>query len=136
VLGTFGLEGAYDRLRRFGDLGPLRELENAKYLGSPFPTHDGCNTLLRATTALCDQVEQGALEPGEAARRIFGHLGAADFIPPPLRLHKPDNHFFHATPARMARTVAWARTAAPADISTTVTSALRGFALERVPTRG
>jgi FADH2 O2-dependent halogenase len=136
VLGTFGLEGAYDRLRRFGDRGPLLELENAKYLGSPFPTHDGCNALLRATTALCDQVEQGSLRPGEAARRIFGHLGAADFIPPPLRLDKPDNHFFNATPARMARTVAWARTTAPADISKTVTSALRGFALERVPTTG
>jgi FADH2 O2-dependent halogenase len=132
VLGTFHLQGIYDRLRRGGDTGPLREMEHAKYLGSPFPTHDGCNELLRTTTAVSEQVESGAMTPQDATRRLFAQLSAADFIPPPLHLDKPGNHFFHATPARMARTVAWARTKAPADIAGTVTHAMRGFAMERV----
>jgi len=136
VLGTFGLQTAYDRLRRFGDVQPLLELENAKYLGSPFPTHDGTNDLLRASTAISDQVEDGTLEPREASRRIFDLLGRADFLPPPLQLDRPENHFFHATPPRMARTMAWARTKAPAHIAGTISGAMSAFAREHVPGRG
>jgi len=136
VLGTFGLQTAYDRLRRFGDVQPLLELENAKYLGSPFPTHDATNELLRASTSISDQVEDGTLEPREASQRIFDLLGEADFLPPPLQLARPENHFFHATPPRMARTAAWARTKAPAHIAGTITGAMSSFAREHVPGRG
>ncbi|NHD15969.1 MULTISPECIES: tryptophan 7-halogenase [unclassified Actinopolyspora] len=135
VLGTFLLEGAYDRLRRTGSDRELRELENAKYLGSPFPTHVGCNELLQRTTDTCREVEAGELGSGEASRRIFADLGDADFIPPPLGLAERSNKFFHATPPKMARSVRWAMTRAPREMREIVTGAIGGFVRERVTRR-
>ncbi|TNM30763.1 FAD-dependent oxidoreductase [Streptomyces sedi] len=132
VLGTFHLQGAYDTLRRTGSDRALRDLESAEFLGSPFPTHRGCNQLLRTSTELCLAVEAGEAKPGDVAAELFGALRGADFIPPPLGLDQPRNHFFNATPPRMLRTLKWARTKAPADISATVTKAIGGFAREHL----
>lgn len=131
LLGTFGLQRAYMALRGSGDDAALRELENAKYLGSPFPTHDGCNELLRANTALCTAVDAGEMTATDAADRIFDMLRDADFAPPPFGLGDPSNRFFNATPPTMARTVHWAHNGAPRDIGQLVTGALAAFAKQR-----
>ncbi|OZM83066.1 NAD(P)/FAD-dependent oxidoreductase [Pseudonocardia sp. MH-G8] len=136
VLGTFMLEGVYDRLRRTGSDRELRDLEHAKYVGSPFPTHAGCNEMLQRTSATCQEVDRGELDAAVAAGRIFDDLASAEFIPPPLGLAQRENKFFHATPPRMARSMRWAMTSAPGDMRDILLGAVRGFARDKVAPHG
>lgn len=131
LLGTFGLQRAYMALRRTGSDAELRALEEAKYLGSPFPTHEGCNAMLRESTAQCLGVEAGEITPDDAADRIFAMLREADFVPPSFGLAEPSSRFFNATPPVMARTALWARTRAPREIGDLVSGALLAFARQK-----
>jgi FADH2 O2-dependent halogenase len=131
LYGTMQLQDAFGRLQATGSDAALRDLENAKYLGSPFPTHDGYNELLAAAAAECAAVSAGETQPGTAGSRIFARLAGADFVPPALGLADPTTRHYHPTPLRMARFVAWSRRTAPADIGSLVGSALPGLARPR-----
>jgi FADH2 O2-dependent halogenase len=128
LFGTMQLQEAFGRLRATGDDGALRDLENAKYLGSPFPTHDGYNELLTATAAECEAVASGATGARDAAGRIFARLGDAEFVPPALGLDDPATRHYHPTPLRMVRFLAWARRTAPSDVGSLVRAATPGLA--------
>lgn len=131
VLGTFDLQARIARLRG-GDGAALAELESARWPGSPFPGHEGVNSLLAQVKSIVREVDNSTLDTAAASRRIFGVLDSAEFIPDTLGFTRPENRFFHVTPPKAARTVRWARTRAPEDISGVVVNGIRSLAEERL----
>ncbi len=128
LLGTLQLQAAVAQLRATGRDSALRELENAKHVGSPFPTHDGYNELLRTTAELCDAVARGSVHPRMAADRLFERLGDADFAPLPLRFGDPSVRFYNPGPLQLLRMLAWSKTAAPPEISRLISQAVAATA--------
>jgi tetracycline 7-halogenase / FADH2 O2-dependent halogenase len=123
-LGALQLQAAVMQLRTTGHESRLRELEKAKYAGSPFPTHDGYNQLLRATAELCDVVAQRGVDPRTAADQIFGWLGDADFAPAPVGFDDRNARFHNLGPLQLLRIFAWSKTVAPPEIGRLISQAM------------
>lgn len=124
LYGTLQLRGANARLRRTGDESALRELENLKYLGSPFPGHDDYNQLLRATSELCDAAATGGEQPRVAAERLFTRLGGETFVPKPFGFDDPRKRFYNPGVPDLLRLAVWSRTGAPGEIRELMSQAM------------
>jgi tetracycline 7-halogenase / FADH2 O2-dependent halogenase len=124
--GGFPLLAAYSALRSTGSDAALRELENAKYPGGIFPTHEGYNQMFQAAVAECAAVRAGA-DPAAAAERIFAMVREADFVPAAFALDDPSRRFLRITPITVARLAAWSLRGAPPDIAPLIRTAIRSL---------
>jgi tetracycline 7-halogenase / FADH2 O2-dependent halogenase len=136
VLGTLVVENAYFAFQRTGSDGIFKDLETTKHTGSPLPVSDSFNELSHRTRDLACAVEDGTVQPKDAAREIFQHIRDADYIPPSFNLSSPDDRFFHANPPKMLRAVGWSRNDAPPEMGGLIRGAITGFARNRVLGRG
>ena len=117
ILPTVVVQRALRTYLQTGDDQVFRDLEVTDTPGIPAPVGHDVTGLLTYTRQICEQVESGALSPGEAAQRLFSRVDQAPFIPPAFELGDPANKFFEVTPAVLGRTREWATTAAPAHLA-------------------
>ena len=117
ILPTVVVQRALRTYLQTGDDQVFRDLEVTDTPGIPAPVGHDVTGLLTYTRQICEQVESGALSPGEAARRLLSRVDQAPFIPPAFELGDPANKFFEVTPAVLGRTREWAMTAAPAHLA-------------------
>ncbi|MEU1201703.1 tryptophan 7-halogenase [Streptomyces sp. NPDC005813] len=132
VLGALAVENACAAYGRSGDDAVFRDLEQARYPGSPLPGSAHYNSLGSLTRTLCEEVEAGTRTPRAAADGIFDAIGRADYLPPSLGLADPADRFFHNTPARIARAARWVRTDAPDEVGALLKGAMGGLIRERL----
>ncbi|WP_262386751.1 FAD-dependent monooxygenase [Streptomyces sp. TRM49041] len=116
ILPTMTLERAYRTFVETRDDDVLRELETRTTPGLPDPVGHDVGGLLSYTRQLCEEVESGALPPGEAALSVFARIRQTDALPAPFALGDPDNRCFEATPDLMRKTAEWGREEAPEHI--------------------
>jgi FADH2 O2-dependent halogenase len=108
-----------------------RELEAQPEVGALFPASAGFNKITEAAWSACRDVESGLTTSDRATGLIFDLLQDDSFAPPPFGLHDPGNRYYNPNPARMVRTIHWARTGADRDTGAIVSSALGGFLRSR-----
>ncbi|CAL9568615.1 Tetracycline 7-halogenase [Streptomyces sp. enrichment culture] len=116
ILPTMTLERAYRAFLESRDDAVLRALEERETPGLPDPVGPDVSGLLTYTRELCEQVESGALPPGEAALSVFARIRKTEALPAPFELGDPGNRCFEATPDLMRQTAEWAGTDAPEHI--------------------
>jgi FADH2 O2-dependent halogenase len=117
IMPTMTVERAYRRFMAGRDEQILRDLEQSTTPGLPAPVGEDIRALLAFTRTTCQAVEAGALEPAQAAARIFARVGQAEFLPAPFELGEPSARCFEATPELLKQAVEWGRTQAPQHIA-------------------
>ncbi|MFI2435501.1 NAD(P)/FAD-dependent oxidoreductase [Streptomyces sp. NPDC018693] len=132
MLGNVMLEDAYYRFERTGDDGVFRELEQHGHPGSPLPVSDGFNRMGHLTRELCQAVDEGTQDPGEAARKILTYIRGADFIAPSFKFGERDNRCFAMSPAKMLMNARWCRKDAPPEIGPRMVNASKGLVRMRL----
>ncbi|WP_435234024.1 NAD(P)/FAD-dependent oxidoreductase, partial [Streptomyces sp. Tue6028] len=133
VLGTLNAQDALVRFQRSKDPMIWRELEAQPHPGALFPASVGFNKITDAAWAACRDVEAGLMTPDRATGELFDLLQDDGYAPPPFGLHDPANRFYNPNPARMIRTMHWARRgSAAADTGPVVAGALGGFLRSRL----
>ncbi|MHC5908698.1 NAD(P)/FAD-dependent oxidoreductase [Streptomyces sp. S6] len=132
MLGNVMLEDAYYRFERTGDDGVFRELEQHGHPGSPLPVSAGFNRMGHLTRELCEAVEQGTEQPGDAARKILSYVRDADFIAPSFKFGERDTRCFAMSPAKMAMNARWCRKDAPPEIGPRMINASKGLVRMRL----
>ena len=115
VLSTMEVGRAYARFLAERDPRVLDDLARIEPDGS-IPEYPPARELMREADRLSREVQDGLRDPADAAERIFALLEAADFIPPPFGLADRRQRWYAITPARVARTLLWARREAPPEI--------------------
>ncbi|PYC71597.1 FAD-dependent oxidoreductase [Micromonospora arborensis] len=85
----------------------FERLETAKYLGLPFPGHEGYHELFERACADIDDVTAGRTSAQAAAGRIHAGLRATGLVPPGLPLADPSLRFLHPGPADLVRLLRW-----------------------------
>lgn len=113
---TMTLGRAYRTFLETRDEEVLRGLEQTDTPGLPEPVGKGVRELLTFTREICQSVEAGSLDAGEAAQQVFERIRTTDFLPAPFALGDPENRVFEATAELMQQTAQWAREDAPATI--------------------
>ncbi|MGI5519998.1 NAD(P)/FAD-dependent oxidoreductase [Micromonospora sp. CA-259024] len=132
MLGNVVIEDAYYRYSKSGEDKVFLDLEQSRYPGSPFPVSDRFNELGTFTRQQCQAVEAGTTTPADAASRIFGKIGEADYLPPSFGFADPANRCFSASPDKMARNAVWSRRSAPPEIGGMMTRATKGLVRMRL----
>jgi FADH2 O2-dependent halogenase len=113
ILPTMRIENALRAYLADRDEQVFLDLEKTETPGLPAPVGKDIQALLDHTRTICQAVEAGTLDPGEAAEGLFAHLRRSEFIPAPFDLGEPENHHFEATPELLERLGQWGRTQSP-----------------------
>uniref|UniRef100_UPI0010416F74 NAD(P)/FAD-dependent oxidoreductase n=1 Tax=Actinomadura fibrosa TaxID=111802 RepID=UPI0010416F74 len=115
VLSTMEVGRAYARFLAERDPRVLDRLARIEADGA-LPEYPPVRELMSEADRLVRDVQEGRRGPADAAAQIFARLAEADFVPPPFGLADRDRRWFSVTPARVARTLLWARLQAPPEI--------------------
>ncbi|MEM9133631.1 MAG: NAD(P)/FAD-dependent oxidoreductase [Actinomycetota bacterium] len=116
-LTTIPVLAATFRYAADGDLSVFERMAGGRRPGTTYSFSDDLQTIIDHADRLLDEVEQGALAPDEARRRIQGRLSAVDYLPHDLIDWSADGEFgIDLTPPRLAKLVWWGRRRAPAGL--------------------
>jgi tetracycline 7-halogenase / FADH2 O2-dependent halogenase len=132
MLGNVVIEDAYFRFVQSGDADVFKELEQSDAPGSPFPISPEFNELGILSRQQCELVENGSLQPQQAASQIFAKIRQANYVPPSFGFGEPGQRCFNASPSKMAKNFVWSRTHAPDQIGKMMTRATASLIRTRI----
>ena len=119
-----------------GDGRAFQRLETAKYLGLPFPCHEGYHELFERACADIDDVTAGRTGASRAAGRMYAGLRATGLVPAGLPLADESLRFMHPGPADLVRLRRWGRRDAPDEVRPLLGRLGGGRGLKRTANRG
>lgn len=131
ILATFQINRAYAKYLDTHDTSVLEPLAAVAPAGS-IPDYPPARELLARVSEATQAVARGEADPKRVAGAIIDDLQTADFVPPAFGLHDPANRWFNATPPKVAKTLAWAKTRAPDEIGELVYEGLTLFIKKRL----
>lgn len=131
ILATFEINRAYAKFLDHRDMSALDYLARLEPHGS-LPDYPPARELIKTVSQRVQAVQNGQLSAGAAAGQIFEALGRADFVPPAFGLTDRSNRWYNASPAKVLKTLAWARKQAPPEIGELVYEGLTLFIRKRL----
>jgi FADH2 O2-dependent halogenase len=131
ILATFEINRTYAKYIRNHDMKAVEHLAELEPFGS-VPEYLPARKLFRSVSQLMQDVQNGTLEAGVAADRIFGLLEACDFSPPAFGLTDRSNRWYNATMPGVLKTLRWAKRDAPPQIGNLVYEGLTLFMRKRL----
>ncbi len=99
-----------------GDRDALLRLEQSDNVGLWWPDSPSYRELFDETVRLCEEVDAGILDAGEAGRLLMGMVGVADCIMPVLGFRDRAVRFIHPTEDGRRDTIRWLATEAPEEM--------------------
>jgi tetracycline 7-halogenase / FADH2 O2-dependent halogenase len=130
ILSTCEVNRAYAKFLDDPKTPALDLLASLEPSGS-LPDYAPLRELYRGVGEAVQEVQEGHLDAGVAAGRIFTMLQSADFVPPAFSFGDPDNRWFDHTIPRVTKTLRWAKTEAPPEIGDLLYEGLTLFSRKR-----